>query len=144
MTNEDDTSKEALGFKSMSEASRKAALDVFGALLMESRDTAIVQWDQILSGKRKYAPWERLRSRVPNLDNQLREVVGAVLPHIVDSFLYCLLSDLEASQSVRVATRVGTEVVQDVARASDGLPAEPTGENGWLERFSKQRFEQPY
>jgi len=132
-------------FGDISEADRNASLDEVGKLLIAARDRVITQWDQIIAGNRKYAPWERVVREFPNLDQHSRGIARAVLPHIVDSFLYCLLAELDASQTVRVSVMSGNQVVtNNVARISWGLPAEPTGEKGWLARFSKQRFEQPY
>lgn len=143
MTNEPDRNAAPDLFGNISEADRKTALDVFGKMLMETRDTAIIQWDQILAGKRRYAPWERLLDKFPDLDECSREVVREVLPHIVDTFIYCLLADLDASQAVRVSVASGNDSISNLARISWGLAAEPVGDDGWLVRFSKQRFEQP-
>ncbi len=126
------------------EKHRKAALDVFGKMLMTTRDTAIVQWDQILAGQRQYAPWNRLLRKIPVMDKRSLEIIREVLPHIIDTVLYCLLADLDATQAVRISVALEEGVVADVARESWGLAAEPTGDNGWLARFSGQRFEQPY
>jgi hypothetical protein len=144
MTNESNANAAPNPFGKLSEADRKAALDVFGRFMIEARDTAIIQWHQILDGKREYAPWERVLRKFPEFDERCRDVVRTVIPHIVDTFMYCLLADLDASQSVRVSVTLDSQTVADVARASWGLPAEPTGAQGWLVRFSQQRFEQPY
>jgi hypothetical protein len=74
----------------------------------------------------------------------MREFLKDVVPNIVDTFMYCLLAELEHSRVVRVSVALGDSSIQDVARLSWGLPAEASGEDGWLSKFSKQRFEQPY
>jgi hypothetical protein len=130
-------------FGDSSEADRIAALDLFGKLLIESRDHAILQWDHIVEGNGKYPPWERLLERFPDLDERTRHVLRAALPHMIDTFMYCLLDRLDGSKSVRVSVDSGNRTIADIARASWGLAAEPTGKDGWLARFSKQRFEQP-
>ena len=144
MTNSSDDGHKHKIFGELDESTRKAALDVLGGLLIEARDTAIVQWDQILDGSRKYAPWERIRQRLPELEIRSRDAIREALPHIVDTFLYCLLSELDASRNVRVSILLNGATIEDAARKSWGLAAEPAGEHGWLTRFSKQRFEQPY
>jgi len=143
MTNEPHRNPLADLFGEISETDRNAALDVFGKLLMESRDEAIVQWDQILLGERPYPPWDRLLAKFHELDERSRAVVSEALPHIVDTFMYCLLDHLEGNNSVRVSVVFGDKAVPDIARVSWSLPGEPSGEHGWLKRFSKQRFEQP-
>jgi hypothetical protein len=66
------------------------------------------------------------------------------LPHIVDTVIYCLLADLDAKRTVQVSVVREDRTFANIARLSWGLPAEPTGDDGWLMQFSKQRFEQPY
>lgn len=144
MTHESDRNAAPDLFGNVSEATRKAALDVFGRFLMETRDTAIVQWDQTLSGVRRYEPWERLLDRFPNVDARSRDLLREVFPHVIDTFLYCLLSDLDATRAVQVSVSLDDKMIGNVARLSWGLAAEPAGEEGWLVRFSKQRFEQPF
>jgi hypothetical protein len=112
-------------------------------LLIESRDHAILQWDQILEGKRKYPPWERLLDRLSHLDERTSEVLKAALPHMIDTFMYCLLDLLDGSKTVHVSVDLENRTITNLARASWGLAAEPTGNDGWLARFSKQRFEDP-
>jgi hypothetical protein len=143
MSNDPQRNAASSLFGDLSEADRKAALDLFGKLLIESRDRAILQWDHILEEDRKYPPWERLLDRFPDVDERARDVLKAALPHMIDTFMYCLLDRLDGSKSVHVSVDSGNRTIADLARASWGLAAEPTGKDGWLVRFSKQRFEQP-
>jgi hypothetical protein len=136
--------KAASLFGDMTEADRIAALDIFGRMVIEARDRAILQWDHILDKDSQYPPWVRFMRKFPNLDKGSREIVKEALPHIVDTFMYCLLDELEAtSPKVRVSVSLNNETIADIHRISWGLPSEPTGDDGWLARFSKQRYEQP-
>lgn len=144
MTNKPDPNVAPNLFGQISEQDRRAALDAIGKWLVGARDLAVLQWDQILQGKRSYAPWERLLIKFPELDPTCREVVRESVPNIVDTLMYCLLAGLDASENIQVSALLGHLKVDDVARMSWGLAAEPAGENGWLARFSTQRFEQPY
>jgi hypothetical protein len=122
----------------------KEALDIFGRMMMEARDRAILQWDQLLTESgRKYPPWERVVKSTPGLTDEHREVLRKTLPHIVDTMLGCLLAELDWNQQVRISVETTHGVVDDLPRHSSGFTAEPCGEDGWLVRFSKQRFEQP-
>ncbi len=144
MTNQPDPNQAPDLFGEIREADRRGALDAFGKLLMKTRDAAIHTWDEILAGG-KYPPWERLLGRFPDLDERCRQVIREAIPHIADTFMYCLLSNLDGpSQPVQVSVSFGNEMIPNIARLSWGLPAEPTGNDGWLVRFSKERFEQPY
>jgi hypothetical protein len=130
-------------FGEITETDRKAALDLFGKMLIGARDRAILQWDQILEGKHRYPVWDRLVAANPDMDDRSRFAIKNSLPHIVDTFMYCLLDALESNRSVRVNVVVNERIVNDIARVSWGLVAEPTTDSGWLAKFSTQRFEQP-
>jgi hypothetical protein len=131
-------------FGAISEVDRKRALDVFGKMLIDARDSTIKDWDSIIDGKREYAPWQRALTKFPELSGDARQLLQASLPHVVDTFMYWILSNLEANPSVRVSVEFDGRAVDNLALMSWGLPAEPTGDDGWLARFSRQRFEQPY
>ena len=124
-------------------SNEERAVDLFGRLLMRSRDAAIEQWDGIIAGCRRYAPWDRLVSRFPDLTERDLELLRALVPNVVDTAYYWLLADLDASEAVRIVVTTTDGAVHDAATESWGLAAEPTGENGWLKRFSKERFEEP-
>jgi hypothetical protein len=143
MNDQPDRKDEFGSFDEISEADRKAALDIFGRAIIESRDRAVTQWDQILTSNRGYPAWERLLNRRPDLDERTREILKEALPHAIDTFMYCLLDELDGSRTIRVSVTLDSGMVIDVARASWGLAAEPTTDEGWLVRFSKQRFDQP-
>src|SRR5436190_1202270 len=108
-------------FGNISETDRKRALDVFGQLIIEARDTTIRQWDGIVEGKGHYPPWDRLLQRHPEMDAQTREIIKEVVPHIVDSFMYCLLDELDGNQRVRVAVELDETMVEDISQISWGL-----------------------
>jgi hypothetical protein len=145
MTNQQEPNMAPELFGSISEADRRAVLDLFGKMVLDARDRAVLQWDQILSGTRKDASWERLLHKFPDLDVRSREMVKEILPNAVDTFMYCLLANLDGpEQAVQISVAIGDTMVENIARLSWGLPAEPAGDDGWLARFSKQRFEQPY
>lgn len=62
---------------------------------------------------------------------------------MLDTFMYCLLNRLDGTKSVRVSVDLDNITITNLARASWGLAAEPIGNDGWLARFSKERFEDP-
>jgi hypothetical protein len=142
MTNESDENPAPELFGKISERNRKAALDLLGTMIIEARDRAVRQWDMIVV-EGGYPPWDRLLQRHRDMDEHTREVIGETIPHIVDSFMYYLLDELEASKNVRVAVELPEMTVEDISRVSWGLAGEPTTEDGWLVRFCKERFEQP-
>lgn len=143
MTEDADSNAAPNLFGPISEADRRAALDIVGRTLIAARDAAVLQWDQIIAGTRKYGPWERIRAAMPAIDDRSVELLKAAIPNVVDTFMYCLLAALDGNQSVDVAVKVEGRRFENVTRLSWGLAAEPTGNDGWLRRFSRQRFDQP-
>jgi hypothetical protein len=131
-------------FGAISESDRIAALDIFGKFLMECRDSAISQCDGTLQGRGKYPPWERFKARHPDLDQRAIELIKEAFPQMMDTFMYCLLGGLDArAHTVKVSIESGNISVPNLARISWHLAGEPTAEDGWFVRFSKQRFELP-
>jgi hypothetical protein len=118
---------------------KKAALEVFGRLLMERvRDRAINDWEGIITGRTKNAWAEGVRATIKTLDPQQFEAVCRLIPRIVDTTLHHLLWTLEQEEVIDVAVRTDTGVFPSIRDASDGLAGELYD---WIPRFSKK---QPY
>jgi hypothetical protein len=138
-------------FEDIPEGERRAVLDLVGKLFIEARDDSIGHWDRLLAPTGPTGPrphghpqWERVKRRFPDMDERTREIVRDVLPHIIDTFLYNLLYGFDAHASeIQLAVKHNGKTFPNIARISWGLPGEPMSEEGWLVRFSKQRFEDP-
>lgn len=115
-------------------------LDIFGAFLMTRvRDEAIKDWDFIIDGKMKDARGQRIYQQVKELRPEDRELLRSVVAQVVDTTLHHLLWSLEDAKEVKVAVHTPEAYVPDIASRSDGLAGELYTEDGWIERFSRQR-----
>ena len=120
------------------------ALDLFGETLMKQvRDTQIQFWDELLAGKikhRNYQPvYDRLRE---TLDPEQTASVRDVIPYVVDNVIAHTLGMLQSRRNeIKVAVYMDGLVVSDLYKASDGLEGELYTEDGWIARFSKERYD---
>jgi hypothetical protein len=60
-----------------------------------------------------------------------------VLPAVVDSCLYNLLTTIEASNSLKVTFKSQAGETIEPAKQSDGLAGELYGRRGWISTFSQ-------
>src|SRR5689334_9892566 len=93
-----------LGGDTVAEELEREALDIFGRMLMEVRDDTITQWDQLILGAgRRYPPWQRLLETTTDLNESHFDLLRKVLPHVVDTVLYCLLAALDWKQNIHIS-----------------------------------------
>jgi len=119
-------------------------LDKFGKTLMSKvRDSAIRNWDMILDGRMKGDMANNIRQELSTFSDEQRELVYRLIPNIVDTTLHYLLWAIEQEHSIEVIQSLDNNDRADVAEISDGLPGELYTKEGWIERFSTQRYEEP-
>jgi hypothetical protein len=112
-------------------------LDKFGELLMRRvRDKAIGDWERIVAGQMRGASAERVRQQIASLAPQQTEILLKLIPQIVDTTLHHLLWTVEQEQSVDLVLKDEQGVAHSAQEASDGLPGELYGDQGWIARFS--------
>jgi predicted PhzF superfamily epimerase YddE/YHI9 len=122
----------------------KKFLDYFGELLITRvRDKAILEWDMIVDGKMKDASSKEIKKNLMKFNAEQIDLVRRLIPQIVDTTLHHLLWTLEQEKSIDVAVKTDSEVVPSIREISDGLAGELYTEDGWIMRFSKQRYEEP-
>jgi hypothetical protein len=123
-------------------SSDKRALDKFGTILMEKvRDESIQQWEDTLEGRVKAPALLKLNSAVSQFTPEQKEFLRAVISKVVDTTLHHLLWTLEQEEDVKVSVGIDAGVTSDIAKASDGLSGELYSDEGWIRRFSKERYE---
>jgi hypothetical protein len=123
-------------------AQEHEALELFGELLIRQvRDVTITHWDKILDGRMKGPPAQRATERLASFNEEQRETIRRLIADVTDTALHYLLWTLEQdSARVSVDVRMETGVVSNMAEVSGDFPAELYDENGWIARFSKERF----
>ena len=121
----------------------KAALDYFGeALVTKGRDAAISDWDAIVEGRAKSERAKRLQAELATTSGDQLLLLKRLIPQIVDSALFYALSSIESSPNTSLRVSIGRVLSDELRDVSDGLGAELFGDQGWIARFSKHRFEQ--
>lgn len=117
-------------------------LDYFGTLLMSDvRDETITSWDMILNGKMKGITADQVRDKVSGFsDGQIR-VLSWLIPKITDTCLHNLLVMIEQNTRVKVLVNDGHTNI-DIKHISDGLEGELYTEDGWIKKFSKERYDE--
>ncbi|MGG4443728.1 epimerase [Brevibacillus fortis] len=121
----------------------KKALDFFGeALMSKVRDEAIIHWDYVTNGKMKGEHSEQIYNQLSEFTPEQRELVQRMIPKVVNTTLHYLLWMLEQEEAIDVAVKLESEEVESIREISDGLTGELYTEDGWFERFSKQRYEE--
>jgi hypothetical protein len=114
-----------------------AQADQFGAfLVVKLRDSAIDHADALLAARWKAPGLQSLQTDLRRLTPEQRAVVRRCVIAAVDSGLHDLLFALGEQHDAGGTIAVVVDG-RDIAAQSDGLHAEPYGEDGWFARFSK-------
>lgn len=118
-------------------------LDFFGELLMTRvRDKAISEWDRIMDGRAKGITAKVVKKALENFSEEQKKTVGWLLPKVVDSTIHHLLWTFEQELVVDIVVKKESGTVNSIRDLSDGLSGELYTQDGWIVRFSKQRYEE--
>lgn len=113
-------------------------MDYFGKTLMEEvRDRTIRVFDLKIKGNMKDEDSQRLYKRIEKLSNEQFNLIEEIIPQIVDLSLHNMLCMVEENPSIVVQIEN-----ENIIEFSDGLAGELYTEDGWIQRFSKQRYEE--
>ena len=120
----------------------KIILDQFGMLLMKRvRDMSINELDQCLTNQ----PKDVLEKRAHEIfgDNELvKRMVSLFIPIVVDTVIHYFLWMLEDEKGLRLSFETSSGVTQNIREFSDGLSGEIATSEGWVVRFSKERYDE--
>ncbi|WZO96559.1 hypothetical protein EP7_003557 [Isosphaeraceae bacterium EP7] len=117
----------------------KAALDLFGKLLMEHvRDQTIQQLKMIEDGRMKGEESVNIHARLSQMSPSDREFAMTLVSESVDRTIHNLLWLLEQEEDLRVSIELGDQTVSDLREISDGLCGELYSDEGWIARFSHE------
>lgn len=113
-------------------------LDFFGeTLINEVRDRTIEQYDMTTDGRMKDEQSQRLSKEIAKMDDKDKKIIQKIIPEIVDLALHNMLCMLEDNPEIEV--NINDENINEV---SDGLAGELYTEDGWIQRFTKERYEE--
>jgi len=117
-------------------------LDYFGKILIsEVRDRTITNWDMILNGKMKGITAQKVREELSGFSDDNLEVLRWLIPKITDTSLHNLLGMVEQNNEIKIEIYDG-EIKKDITQLSDGLEGELYTDDGWIKRFSKERYDE--
>jgi len=117
-------------------------LDKFGEVLIQSvRDRTISNCDKILNGQMKGITAQQVMEKLDGFSEEQKETLKWIVPKFVDIGLHNFLAMIEENENIRVEVVINGEV-GNVRELSDGLAGELYTEDGWISRFSKERFEE--
>jgi hypothetical protein len=120
----------------------KNALDYFGELLMSGvRDETISSWDMIVNGKMKGITAQQVMEKISSFNEEQIEVLKWLIPKVTDSCLHNLLTTIEQNDELKVTISEG-QIDTNIKQISDGLEGELYTEDGWITRFSKERYDE--
>lgn len=113
-------------------------LSFFGEILIsEVRDRTIHGFDMRITGKMRDENSQKLFEEVQQLNNEQRQLIEKIIPQIVDLSIHNMLCMVDEHANIDV--QIEEESISEI---SDGLAGELYTEDGWIQRFSKQRFEE--
>ena len=113
-------------------------LQYFGNKLMkEVRDRTIREFDLRVSGKMMDEESQRLANKMQNMNEEQRELINKIISQSIDLCIHNTLCLLEDNDDIVL-------LVDDISisECSDGLSGELYTEDGWIQKFSEQRYDE--
>ncbi|WBW96086.1 hypothetical protein [Oceanirhabdus sp. W0125-5] len=121
----------------------KNSLDILGQSLMKYvRDETILTWDKMIEGDMKGVTAQKVEERLSNFSEEDLESVKWIISKIVDQGLHNLLAMFEECEELFLGVKVDSGEIEDIKEESDGLSGELYTEDGWITKFSKQRYDE--
>ena len=111
-------------------------LNEFGEVLIkEVRDRTIRLFDKRVQGVMKDEDSQRLFEQVNKLSAEQQLLINEIIPQIVDLSLHNMLCLFEEHDEFQIVIEG-----ENIADISDGLSGELYTSDGWIEKFSEQRY----
>ncbi|MEW4923627.1 hypothetical protein [Algibacter sp. 2305UL17-15] len=118
--------------------SEKEILDDFGSKLIERvYDDAINYFDQIVSGTTPWGVGKEYTDIFKKLSKEDHVLLRRYIKETIGTSLFAVLGIFEENPEFKIKY-IGEGKEMDLVAISEMLKAEPTIENGWIDRFSKK------
>lgn len=118
-------------------------LEVFGRLIIEKvRDVTIQDWDSLVDGKSKGVTAKAVNEKLASFTQEELQIIKWIIPKIVDTTMHNFLCMIESSKKFDIKVNTENGVVERLQDESDGLYGELYTKDGWIMKFSKQRYEE--
>lgn len=110
-------------------------LDEFGKIFInEVRDSTIYSIDNMINGSMKGKTTQEIKEKFLDLSDKHIDVIKWLVPKIVDISLHNMLFTIEQYDEIELLFNQ-----ENLKNTSDGLAGELYTEDGWINRFSKER-----
>lgn len=111
-------------------------LNEFGEVLIkEVRDRTIRLFDKKVKGMMKDKDSQFLFEQINKLSEEQQLLISKIIPQIVDLSLHNILCLFEEHDEFQIIIDG-----ENIANISDGLSGELYTSDGWIEKFSEQRY----
>jgi len=118
-------------------------LEVFGRLMIEKvRDVTIQDWDSLVDRKSKGVTAKAVNEKLASFTQEELQIIKWIIPKIVDTTMHNFLCMIESSKKFDIKVNTENGVVERLQDESDGLYGELYTKDGWIMKFSKQRYEE--
>lgn len=120
----------------------RTILDDFGkTLISEVRDRSISEIDMLLDGKMKGITAQIFKSKLKSFGKEQIEVIKWLIPQLVDINLNNTLEMIDSNNSIDVKITYNNSQYS-IKELSDGLSGELYTSDGWIQKFSNERYEE--
>lgn len=114
------------------------ALDDFGKIFIKNvRDNTIEDFDRMMNGSMAGLTAEQVQRKIEGLNKEQLDTISWLIPQVVDQCLHNMLWMVEQEEDISLRFRE-----QELRDESDGLSGELYTDDGWIKRFSAQRYEE--
>lgn len=111
-------------------------LEEFGkTLISDVRDRTIRNIDSIVIGKMKDYSSQEMYKKISCMDINQKELINQLISMTVDFTLHNFLEMFESHEDIQLIINN-----QNLNLLSDGLAGELYTEDGWIQKYTKQRY----
>lgn len=115
-------------------------LDKFGKIFIdEVRDYTMDIMELILNGKMGGLVVDEIKSKISEFDKEDKEVISMIVSEAITTCMHHMLVMCEQHEEIQLLYNS-----KDLDEESDGLCGELYTEDGWIYRFSKQKYKDKY
>ena len=108
----------------------------FGKIFIRDvRDRSIEDIDNLVSGQFKTQKSRNLSNTFYSLNSSAQSFLNEMIPIIIDYTLNNMLELFEQNEDIQLIMKN-----QNITSTSDGLAGELYTEDGWIQKFSNQRY----
>ncbi|MRJ11076.1 hypothetical protein EDL98_08285 [Ornithobacterium rhinotracheale] len=117
--------------------SNQEILDEFGKYIVSQvYDDSIKYLDELIGGHTKWGTGKEYTEIFQKLNSEEKKILHEYVDDTIRTVIFGMLSIFEENEEYKIIYEEDGQQV-DLVKISEMLKAEPLGENGWIDRFSK-------